>query len=114
MAGLFFGEAETRLETLEAGKVSRKVKAHGDKSMMVEVYFAKDAIGAFHSHPHEQLTYCLEGIFDFTLGSEHFRLCAGDSLCIPGGLGHGVACLAEGRLLDLFSPPREDFLATRG
>jgi quercetin dioxygenase-like cupin family protein len=114
MARFFFGEAEIEREILDAGKLSRKIKAHGEKSMMVEVYFAKNAIGAFHSHPHEQLTYCLEGSFDFTLGNASYRLETGDSLLIPPGMGHGVTCLAEGRLLDMFSPPREDFLARKG
>ncbi|TXT45185.1 MAG: cupin [Spirochaetes bacterium] len=114
MARFFFGESEIEREILDAGALSRKIKAHGEKSMIVEVFFSKNAIGAFHSHPHEQLTYCLEGSFDFALGKESFRLGPGDSLLIPSGVGHGVLCLAEGRLLDMFSPPREDFLAPRG
>jgi quercetin dioxygenase-like cupin family protein len=111
MSGLFFADADMRLDTIEASKVSRKIKAFGEKTMMVEVYFEKGAIGAPHEHPHEQLSYCLQGSFDFDVGTLKYRLEAGDSILIPSGSIHGVLCRDKGRLLDMFSPPREDFLS---
>jgi quercetin dioxygenase-like cupin family protein len=107
----YFSEEAMRLDQVDPGKVSRKIKAYGDKTMMVEVYFEQGGVGAPHSHRHEQLSYCLEGAFDFAIGDEKYRLKAGDSVFIPRGTMHGVLCLAKGRLLDMFSPPREDFLA---
>jgi len=110
MDRLYFAEGSLPLDRLDPGKVSRKVKAFGEKTMMVEVYFEGGAVGSAHSHPHEQLSYCLEGSFEFTIGEERFVLSVGDSVLIPGGARHGVLCLSKGRLLDFFSPPREDFL----
>ncbi len=112
MDGLFFPESETRLDIIDPGKVTRRVKAYGTSLMMVEVYFEAGSEGAPHSHPHEQISYCLEGEFEFFIGERTFRLRQADSIVIPGGSRHGTKCLVKGRLLDAFSPPREDFLAT--
>jgi len=110
MERIFFPDAEARIDVIEPGKVTRKVKAYGEKTMMVEVIFEENCTGAAHSHPHEQLSYCLEGKFDFTIGDSRVIISRGDSVLIPGGIIHGVVCLEKGRLLDVFSPPREDFL----
>lgn len=111
MENIFSPDDATHLDILEPGKVSRKVKAHGEKTMLVEVFFETGAVGQAHQHPHEQLSYCLEGEFEFFVGTSIHRMKIGDSILIPGGFVHGVTCLAKGRLLDVFSPPREDFLA---
>lgn len=110
MDKLFFPEAEAASETLEPGKVSRKIRARGGKLMLVEVSFAEGGVGAEHEHPHDQATYCLEGEFLFTIVGETRTLRVGDSVFIPGGVRHGTVCISEGRLLDTFSPQREDFL----
>jgi len=107
----FFFDTDIRVETLEPGKVSRKVRAHDARLMLVEVIFAAGAVGARHAHPHEQATYCLSGEFAFSLGELTMTLRPGDSVYIPGSVPHGVTCVAAGRLLDTFTPQREDFLA---
>lgn len=106
----FFPDRELALETVEAGKVTRKIRARGGRMMMVEVLFAPGAIGADHEHPHEQATYCLEGKFEFRHGTERRTLGVGDTVYVAGGVRHGVTCLEKGRLLDVFTPQREDFL----
>jgi len=111
MERIFFPDGAIALDILEPGRVSRKVRAHGEKTMIVEVRFETGSEGAAHEHPHEQLSFCLEGTFDFFIGADTYRMSPGDSILIPGGSRHGVKCLAKGRLLDVFSPPREDFLA---
>ncbi len=81
--------------------------------MIVEVTFAAGAVGAEHAHSHEQATYCLAGEFQFSVLGETRVLRPGDSVLIPAGARHGTVCVSAGRLLDCFSPPREDFLAAR-
>ena len=110
MDKLFFPDAEIEREVLDPGKVARKVRAHGPKLMVVEVSFAAGGVGADHEHPHDQATYCLAGEFRFSVGSETRTLKPGDSVFIPGGSRHGTTCVSEGRLLDIFTPRREDFL----
>ena len=73
-------------------------------------FFKAGGIGAEHRHPHEQLTYCLSGEFVFNVEGETRTVRAGDSLYVPASALHGTTCVADGRLLDMFTPQREDFL----
>ena len=111
MGDRFFADAGLALETLEAGRVSRKLRARGGGLMMVEVFFEAGAAGAEHRHPHQQVSYCLEGEFRFSVEGETAALRPGDSVFIPADALHGTLCVARGRLLDIFTPQREDFLA---
>ena len=82
-----------------------------DKDMMaVEVCFEKGAIGAMHSHPHVQISYVLEGKFEATIGDETKIIGVGDTYYTVPDIPHGVVCLEKGKLLDIFTPEREDFL----
>jgi quercetin dioxygenase-like cupin family protein len=90
--------------------LKRKVLAYHENLMMVEVYFEKGAVGEMHSHPHEQITYVLEGEFEFTIGGKKKVVKAGDTMFKEPNVLHGTVCLKKGRLLDVFSPHREDFL----
>ena len=110
MSTLFFPDAELALESVEPGCVERKIRARGGSLMMVEVYFSAGAVGALHSHPHEQVSYCLAGVFEFTIAGQTQIVRTGDSLYVPGGAEHGTRCLEAGRLRDVFTPQREDFL----
>lgn len=110
MSEVFFPDSAANLEVLEADRVSRKIRARGGNLMMVEVIFAAGGVGAEHRHPHEQVTYCLEGEFIFTVEGRSAILRAGDSLFVPAQALHGTVCVAAGRVLDVFTPQREDFL----
>ena len=107
---VFFPDDALELEEIEAGKVSRKIRAHGGGLMAVEVFFKAGAIGYEHRHVHEQVCYCLEGEFVFTVEGESRTLRAGDSVFIKSSVLHWATCVVEGRLLDIFTPQREDFL----
>ncbi len=113
MEGVFFPDTDLLRETVDPGRVSRVIRAHGERLMMVEVSFVTGGIGAEHQHEHEQVTYCLAGEFCFTVQGQTHTLRPGDSVRIPGGAAHGTRCVSEGRLLDTFAPPRADFLAQR-
>ncbi len=90
--------------------VTRKVLASGGSLMTVEFHFDQGAVGALHSHPHEQVGYVVSGRFEFTLEGKAAILSAGDSYYVPSGAVHGAKALEEGVLLDVFTPQREDFL----
>lgn len=99
------------IELVDLGNgVKRKILAHDGSMMAVEVHFDKDAIGAMHSHPHEQLTYVLSGVFEFTIGDETHLVSAGDTLYKQPNIIHGCVCKEAGVLLDTFTPQRLDFL----
>lgn len=93
-----------------SGGLSRKILAHDEKIMAVEVSFEKGAVGAMHSHPHSQISYVLSGRFLATVGNETREISVGDTYVTAPGEAHGVTCLEPGTLLDVFTPAREDFL----
>ncbi len=110
----FFHADDIDFEIIEEGKVKRKIKAYDGHLMTVEVFFENGATGYAHTHPHEQIGYCLEGEFDFTIDGETKRIKAGDTMYIKPDVLHGCQLISEkGRLLDIFTPIREDFLKNK-
>ena len=64
-----------------------------------------------HSHPHEQITYVAEGELFFFLGDEKHHLCKGDVYTVPSGVPHCIQNISKQvRLIDSFTPLREEFL----
>lgn len=90
--------------------VKRKILAYTDELMIVENYFDEGAVGSLHSHPHTQITYVLEGEFEFEINGEKKIVKKGDSMLKKDGIIHGCVCLKQGKLLDIFTPMREDFV----
>jgi quercetin dioxygenase-like cupin family protein len=105
----YFPGDESELEDLGGG-VRRRVTAFHENLMCVEVHFSTGAVGALHSHPHEQITYIVSGRFEFEIGGVKKILVAGDATYKQPGIEHGAVCLEEGVLLDIFTPCRKDFL----
>lgn len=96
-------------ENAEPG-VKRKIFEPGAGIMMMEVHFEEGAEGYLHSHPHEQLSYCLRGRLEFTVDGETKVIAAGETIYIPSGAKHGCRALEASALLDSFTPVREDLV----
>ncbi len=92
------------------GGVSRRVLAYNDDIMTVEVRFKKGAVGAIHTHPHAQISYVVKGKFEAKIGDECRVITVGDSYATLRDEPHGVICLEDGILIDVFTPKRDDFL----
>ena len=90
--------------------VTRQVLCETPDMMLVAVGFTAGACGAPHSHHHVQATYVKSGRFTFTLGGVDHDLATGDSLIIASHVVHGCVCIADGELIDAFTPRRDDFL----
>jgi quercetin dioxygenase-like cupin family protein len=85
----------------------------GDRLMIAQVYLDKGCIVPQHSHANEQITYILEGTLRFFLGadeSEVVDVTAGEVLHIPSNLRHKAEALEDTLDVDVFSPPRQDWL----
>ncbi len=85
----------------------------GDRMMLAHVYLAKGCVVPKHSHANEQLTYILEGALHFWLGEdqkEEIIVRAGEVLHIPSNLPHKALALEDTLDVDIFDPPREDWL----
>ncbi len=106
----FVRDADASWEDLGGG-VRRKVLGHNETMMMTRVAFEQGAVGALHSHPHSQSAVVESGRFDVTIGGRTQRLGPGDGYIVPPHVVHGVVAVEAGVLLDVFTPPREDFLA---
>lgn len=106
---VFFENDKMEWEVVD-DKIQRQIVGFDDKIMMVNVHFDKDGIGAMHNHSHTQVTYIAEGKFEVTIGDETKIIKKGDSFFVPSNVMHGVVCVEEGMLIDVFSPMREDFL----
>jgi quercetin dioxygenase-like cupin family protein len=84
----------------------------GERLMAAWVTLEPNTVVPDHEHPHEQLGAVLEGTMELTIGGEVRRLEPGHTYVIPPGVRHMATTGAEGCLvLDLFAPPREDYLA---
>jgi quercetin dioxygenase-like cupin family protein len=103
-----FGKEQRTIDL--GGGVSRKILAYDGKMMSVEVSFEKGAVGAPHSHPHEQISYVMEGKFEYAVNGEKYILEKGDTYHTLPNVIHGVVALEKGVLIDIFTPIREDFL----
>ena len=85
----------------------------GERLMIAHVYLDKGCLVPQHSHENEQLTYILEGRLRFFLGkdeSEVVDVAAGEVLHIPANLPHKAEALEDTLDVDVFSPPRQDWL----
>jgi quercetin dioxygenase-like cupin family protein len=85
----------------------------GERVMLAHVYLKKGCVVPKHSHENEQVTYVLEGALHFWLGEEQKEeriVRAGDVLHIPPNLPHKAVALEDTLDLDVFSPPRQDWL----
>ena len=90
--------------------VKRKILCYSDDLMMCEIHFKEGSQGNFHTHKHLQITYIAKGSFEFTIDGETKIVNQGDSVYMPSNSLHGVTCLKEGILVDVFNPMRQDFL----
>lgn len=81
----------------------------GENILVSVVHLEPNTVLPAHSHPHEQCSYMLEGELAFVLGGEQRILRPGDLVIIPGGMEHSATAGAQPvRLIDVFSPVRED------
>lgn len=83
--------------------------AHADAMTIGEVLLEPNTIVPMHEHPHEQLTYVIDGRFEFTVGAETTVLEPGMAALIPGNVVHGGKTLTACRVIDVFSPTRDDY-----
>lgn len=91
--------------------VTRRVFS-GKNSMMVLNEIYPSAYPALHHHPHEQLTYILQGESEFVIGDEVLQLKPGDVVLVPPNVPHSSKTTSAEPVLnlDIFSPIREDYL----
>ena len=99
------------MEALKPGLSRRLIT--GERMMIAHVLLKKGADVPRHSHENEQITYVLEGALQFWLGAGDEReltVRAGEVLVIPSNLPHRALALEDTLDVDVFNPPRQDWL----
>jgi quercetin dioxygenase-like cupin family protein len=105
-----------RWEELPREKVSPMLDRRlitGERVMLAHVYLKQGCIVPKHSHENEQLTYILEGALRFWIGTDEQQelvVRAGEVLHIPSNLPHKAEAIEDTLDVDIFSPPRQDWL----
>jgi quercetin dioxygenase-like cupin family protein len=103
--------ANVPVENLSEG-IARQMIV-GERMMICRLQFAPHIVTSVHDHPHEQMTIVERGRVLFVVGDEERVAQEGDILHFPSGCRHGATMLEEEVvLIDIFTPLREDFLAT--
>lgn len=107
----FFEDTQHPWIDVEPG-VRRKIIGHTPNLLAAMVRFEQNAVGAVHGHEaHEQIAYVLAGAFEVEVEGEKRILRKGDAFVVPRNTQHGVVALEpDSRLLDMFSPRRDDFI----
>jgi quercetin dioxygenase-like cupin family protein len=82
----------------------------GQEIMVARVLLKKGCIVPEHSHHNEQLTYILEGALKFWIDGREIVVHAGEVLCIPAHMPHKAEALVDTVDLDVFNPPRADWI----
>jgi quercetin dioxygenase-like cupin family protein len=105
-----------RWEDMPKEKVTEEIDRRlvtGHRMMLAHVYLQKGAVVPRHSHENEQLTYILNGALRFWIGddeSEEIVVRAGEVLHLPSNVPHKAQALEDTLDVDIFSPPRQDWL----
>lgn len=82
----------------------------GEQLMLARVLLKKGCVVPEHSHHNEQLTYILEGALKFWIEGKEVVVSSGQVLCIPPHVPHKAEALEDTVDLDVFYPPRQDWL----
>jgi quercetin dioxygenase-like cupin family protein len=82
----------------------------GDKLMLARVFIKKGGHVPMHQHHNEQVTYIIEGALKFSIDGKELVVKAGEVLCIPANMPHEAWALEDTLDMDVFTPPREDWL----
>ena len=89
-------------------QITRRIVT-GEKEMLVFWKMKAGAHAAAHKHPNEQIFWMLRGKMEFRLGDEKRTCGPGDVGVIPAGVEHEAWFSEDTEVIDIFSPPREDF-----
>ncbi len=105
----FFFNSEIEAKDLGGG-VTRKVLSYNKNLMVCELTFEVGAVGVPHKHFHEQCGYIVEGKMEFEIDGVKRVLGPGDSAYKQPYVLHGAVCVEKAKILDIFTPQREDLL----
>jgi Uncharacterized conserved protein, contains double-stranded beta-helix domain len=81
----------------------------GEATLMTEFKLSKSALVPRHSHPYEQTGYLISGNIILHIEEKKYEMKKGDSWCIHKNISHQAEVREDSIVLEIFSPPREDY-----
>ncbi len=91
--------------------ISRRTLVHGDLMYQMTASLAAGSVMPAHQHPQEQIVHILSGHARLIVEGVAHEMKTGDSFYLAANVPHGIETIEETRVLDTFSPPRQDYLA---
>lgn len=92
-----------------APAIARQV-VHTDHLTVARILLGRGAVVPEHEHVHEQVATVLAGRLRFRIGDEERVVSAVESVVVPSGVRHSVEALEDTVVLDVFAPPRDDWI----
>jgi quercetin dioxygenase-like cupin family protein len=83
----------------------------GTNTMLARISLKKGAVVPEHHHFHEQISNVLEGALLFRIEGRETVARAGELMCMPPNMPHEVTALEDSVVLDIFNPPRQDWIS---
>ncbi len=105
---MFFPNEDAKAVEMLPGLI-RRVLATDDTMMLAEFSFEKGVEVPLHTHPHDQVGYVVSGCMRMVMGEQTLECGPGDSYHAPPDVPHAGAALEPSVVIDVFSPPREDY-----
>lgn len=106
--GYFIGTQDVEQIEMLAG-VHRRTMATTDEAMVCQFHLDEGSVVPRHHHMNDQVGYVVSGKVEMTIGDTVRIIQAGDSYAVPGGIHHSATALENSIVIDVFSPPREDY-----
>lgn len=90
-------------------RIGRKM-IYGEQCMLAQIFIAKGGVVPEHRHENEQITYIVEGALQFHIDGKDIVLGKGQAMVIPSNMPHSAVALEDTLDIDVFSPPRHDWI----
>lgn len=85
-------------------------RAGGKLRQITKMNYVVGNYGSPHQHPNEQSGYVISGRYELIIDGEEYELQAGDTYAIPGNQIHSFKVIEGGEVIDVFTPPRQDYI----
>ncbi|HZD48126.1 MAG TPA: cupin domain-containing protein [Silvibacterium sp.] len=105
--------SHTKWDDIEVEQLSSHIGRQflvGTNVMIARVLLKKGAVVPMHHHHNEQVSYILEGALKFFIDGKEIVVRSGEVLCIPPNVPHEAHALEDTVDLDVFNPPRQDWI----
>ena len=106
--GYFIGTQDVeQIEMLNG--IHRRTMATTDEAMLCQFHLDEGCVVPTHHHMNDQVGYVVSGKVEMTIGNKVRIITTGDSYAVPGGIPHSARAIENSIVIDVFSPPREDY-----